>query len=124
MSKISTLFGAAALLVSVSAFAQSSTPAPTDTPHDTKVAPSNSAPMNNNTMNTTTPANNAPAAPSPMASSDMSSAGTDHAKMHHKHRTQTARNSTDKDADKLNACMAYATPTSSQEQCLQKASQS
>lgn len=123
MSKISTLFGAAALLVSVSAFAQTTTTTTTTTPPVNNAPAAAPAPMATPAP-MAAPAPVATPAPAPMASSQPA-ADKDHAKMHHKHRTQTARNNgTDNDADKLNACMAYATPTSSQEQCLRKASAS
>jgi hypothetical protein len=53
-----------------------------------------------------------------------SSASTEKPKMHHQHHkgAMASRKDTDNDADKLNACMADATPTASQEQCLKAAS--
>jgi hypothetical protein len=47
-------------------------------------------------------------------------------KKHHKHHSTASRGgkATDHDADKLNACMSSATPTSEQEQCLKQASSS
>lgn len=96
MSRIPALLGAAALFISVSAFAQTAT------------SPSDSA---------------APTASAP-ASSDMSG-DTAKTKHHMHHANKSAENkSTDWTADKLNACMAFANPSSSQETCLKQASHS
>ena len=98
MSKTLGFVAAAAMLVSVTAFAQNS---------------SSSAPSSD-------------AAPAASAPSD-SSAPADGAKApktHKHHRGMTSMNKagTDHDADKLNACMSNATPTDAQEQCLKQAS--
>jgi hypothetical protein len=136
MSRTFGLVTAAALLASVTAFAQTNTP-------NASNAPAANAPA------TTAPAANAPATGAPqsgmspgMGASNDTAGSADHmggsssadagsstdeapaAKPHRHHHVKTAMSShnTDNDADKLNACMADATPTTSQEDCLKAAS--
>jgi hypothetical protein len=93
MTKTFGLVTAAALLVSVTAFAQNSTPS-----SDTSAAP----------------------AASDTAKSDDAAAKPMH--KHHAHHGTTMSKGTDWNADKLNKCMSNATPTSEQESCLKNAS--
>ena len=96
MSKTFAFVAAAAMLASVTAFAQNS-----------------SAPA---------PDSSASTASAPADSSDTAKAPKTH--MHH-HMAKAGGNAgTDHDADKLNACMSNATPTDQQEQCLKQASNS
>jgi hypothetical protein len=100
MSRTFYITAAAAMFASVAAFAQ--------TPAD-KTAP--------------TPDSTASA---PAASDSAAPADAADAKMHHHHHhamrdAKNSKNSTDSDADKLNACMANATPTDTQESCLKQA---
>jgi hypothetical protein len=96
MTKIFGLVTAAALLASVTAFAQNSTP--------------------------TTDATAAPAASD--TKSDDAAAKPMHKHHHHmtsKHHMTSMSKGTDWNADKLNHCMSNATPTSEQESCLKNA---
>jgi Spy/CpxP family protein refolding chaperone len=93
MSKTFAMVAAAALFASVTAFAQ--TPAP---------APSSDA--------------SAPAA----APSDDSGKPEKPMHKHGGHHHMAGKAGTDENADKLNACMSNATPTSQQESCLKSAS--
>jgi Spy/CpxP family protein refolding chaperone len=93
MSKIFGMVAAAALFASVTAFAQTPSSAP----------PSDSA--------------SAPAA----APSDDSAKPEKPMHKHH-HNMAGMKAGTDENADKLNACMSNATPTSEQESCLKQAS--
>lgn len=94
MSKIFGMVAATALFASVAAFAQT---------------PSSSAPSSDSAS--------APAA----APSDDSAKPEKPMHKHHHHAT-SASGGTDENADKLNACMSNATPTSQQESCLKQAS--
>lgn len=93
MTKTFGLITAAALLASVTAFAQNSAPS----------------------SDTTAP----PAAASDTAKSDDAGAKPMH--KHHHHMSGMSSKGTDENADKLNACMSNATPTSQQESCLKSA---
>jgi curli biogenesis system outer membrane secretion channel CsgG len=98
MLKTLSFVTAAALLASVTAFAQ--TPATTTT------------------TTTTTPA----ATSETTTSSDVKVGKMHH---HHHHYMRSAKNGgSDWDADKLNACMSNAMPTDAQENCLKQAERS
>jgi hypothetical protein len=92
------MVAAAALLASVTAFAQN--------------APSSS------------PSSDQASAPAAAPADD--SANTEKPMKHHRHHGSghmaTGSRGTDMNADKLNACMSNATPTSQQENCLKSAS--
>ncbi len=92
MSKTFGLVAAAALLASVTAFAQDNTAAPAAAPaaSDSASAPSEGKPMKHH-----------------------------HHHVRERARDQTA--STDYDADKLNSCQVDARPTTQQENCLTRA---
>ena len=101
MSRTFYVATAAAVFATVAAFAQTSTDKPAATQYSSASAP---------------------------AASD-SAAPTDGKMMHHHHHhhgMRSAKNadSTDFDADNLNACMSNATPTAQQESCLRQASNS
>ena len=96
---MSTTFGmvaAAALLASVTAFAQNEPSSPSSS--DQAEAPA------------AAPADDSAQAEKPMGK-------------HHRHTGTSARGGkgTDRNADKLNACMSNATPTAQQEECLKAA---
>jgi hypothetical protein len=95
MSKIFGMVAAVALFASVTAFAQNSSSAPAS---DTASAPA--------------------AAPSDDAKTDKPM----HKHGGHHHHMSGMNGGTDENADKLNACMSNATPTSQQESCLKSAS--
>jgi hypothetical protein len=90
------MVAAAALLASVTAFAQNEPSAPSSS--DQAQAPA--------------------AAPA-----DDSAQGEKPMHKHHRHTGTSARggSGTDRNADKLNACMSNATPTEQQEECLKAA---
>jgi len=92
MSKIFGMVAAAALFASVTAFAQTPSSAP---------------------------ASDSASAPTAAPSDD--SAKPEKATHKHGHH-HMAKAGTDENADKLNACMSNATPTSEQESCLKQAS--
>ena len=97
MSRTFGMVAAAALLASVTAFAQNQ--------------PSSSSSSDQ--------------ASAPAAAPADDSANMDKPKHHHHHMSGTAAHGskgTDWNADKLNACMSNATPTSQQEDCLKSAS--
>jgi hypothetical protein len=96
MSKLFGMVAAAALFASVTAFAQNSPSAP---PSDTTAAPA-AAPSDDDSAKSEKP---------------MHKHGG-----HHHHMSGTG-GGTDENADKLNACMSNATPTSQQESCLKQA---
>lgn len=102
MSKLFYATAAAAMFASITAFAQTDKPA---------AAPDTTA--------------SAPAESSDTASAD-DHGGKHHHHHHHRgmhHGMRSAGNS-DFSADKLNACMSNATPTSEQEACLRNAANS
>jgi Spy/CpxP family protein refolding chaperone len=92
MSKLFGMVAAAALFASVTAFAQNSSPSSSS---DTASAPA--------------------AAPSD------DSAKPEKPMHKHGHHHMSGMGGTDANADKLNACMSNATPTSQQESCLKSA---
>ena len=97
MSRVFGMVAAAALLASVPAFAQNQPASPSSS--DQASAPA------------AAPADDSAQAEKPMHK-------------HHHHMSGTAAHSgkgTDWNADKLNACMSNATPTSQQEECLKSA---
>jgi Spy/CpxP family protein refolding chaperone len=96
MSKIFGMVAAAALFASVTAFAQTPSSAP---PSDPAAAPA--------------------AAPSDDDSAKPEKPMHKHGG-HHRHMSG-GNAGTDENADKLNACMSNATPTSQQESCLKQA---
>jgi hypothetical protein len=100
MLKTFGMVAAAALLASVTAFAQNE---PSSSPSSSDQAPA------------TAPADNS-------ASTD-TSAETEKPMKHHRRHSHmgTGSRATDDNADKLNACMSNATPTAQQEQCLKAA---
>lgn len=140
MSRTFGLVTAAALLASVTAFAQTNTPNASNAPAGN--APATNAPTTTAPApNTSTAGSQSGMAPGMGASNDVpgsadhmggsstadSGSSSDEApahKAHHHHHVKTAMSShdTDNDADKLNACMADATPTAAQENCLKAAS--
>jgi hypothetical protein len=95
MSKIFGLVAAAALFASVTAFAQNQSSAPAS---DTASAPA------------AAPSDDSAKPEKPM-----------HKHGGHHHHMAGMRGGTDENADKLNACMSNATPTSQQESCLKQA---
>jgi hypothetical protein len=97
MSKIFGMVAAAALFASVTAFAQNPSSTP---PSDTTAAPA------------ATPSDDDSAKPE----KPMHKHGG-----HHHHMSGMGNSGTDENADKLNACMSNATPTSQQESCLKQA---
>ena len=98
MSKIFGMVAAAALFASVTAFAQN--PSSTPPASDTASAPA--------------------AAPSDEDSAKPEKPMHKHGGHHH-HMSGMGNSGTDENADKLNACMSNATPTSQQESCLKQA---
>jgi hypothetical protein len=96
MSKTFLMTAAAAMFASVAAFAQTDKPG---------AAPDTTA-------------------SAPAASSDSAAPADEGKKHHHHHGMRSAKNGTDWDADKLNACMSNATPTDQQESCLKHAEHS
>jgi hypothetical protein len=94
MSKIFGMVAAAALLVSVTAFAQNSAPSSSS---DTASAPA------------AAPSDDSAKPEKPM-----------HKHGHH-HGMSGMNGGTDENADRLNACMSNATPTAQQESCLKQA---
>jgi hypothetical protein len=118
MSKTFCLVTTAALLASVTAFGQAGSSGanmPAATP------PAASAPADTSS----TPAASTDAGSSTPAPDDAAPAGK--MKPHHRgHGMRSAKAGsakTDEDADKLNACMPDATPTSAQMKCLSQAAQ-
>ena len=95
MSKLFGMVAAAALFASVTAFAQNS--APSSSP-DTASAPA------------AAPSDDSAKPEKPM-----------HKHGGHHHHMSGMNGGTDENADKLNACMSNATPTSQQESCLKSA---
>ena len=96
MSKLFGMVAATALFASVAAFAQNSSPAPSS---DTASAPA------------AAPSDDSAKPEKPM-----------HKHGGHHHHMSGMNGRTDENADKLNACMSNATPTSQQESCLKSAS--
>ncbi len=98
MSRTFGMVAAAALLVSVTAFAQNTPSSPSPSSSDQASAPA------------AAPADDTAKAEKPMH------------KHHHMSGTAAhSRKGTDWNADKLNACMSNATPTAQQEECLKSA---
>jgi Spy/CpxP family protein refolding chaperone len=93
MSKLFGMVAAAALFASVTAFAQNSPPSSSS---DTASAPA------------AAPADDSAKPEKPMHK-------------HSHHHMAGGNGGTDENADKLNACMSNATPTSQQESCLKQA---
>jgi hypothetical protein len=93
MSKLFGMVAAAALFASVTAFAQNSSPSSSDTASAPAAAPADDSAKSDKPMH----------------------------KHGHHHHMSGMNGGTDENADRLNACMSNATPTSQQESCLKQA---